>query len=277
MHPLLPFAESSPSYISGQANKANMKSLSERVTELENATLYQIEGPVNPANCAASVEGLLDSLIVLYDECSQSSLRRERTVSNFIETVKPLVEKFKSLRLSRDDFEIIKVIGRGAFGEVCVVRLRGTDKVYAMKILNKWVMLKRAEAACFQEERDVLVNGDRRWITNLHYAFHDEHNLYIVMDYYCGGDLLTLLSKFEDRLPEEMAKFYVAEMVLAIDSIHRLGYVHRDIKPDNVLLDQNGHIRLADFGSCLRLREDGTVQSNVAIGTPDYISPEILR
>ena len=100
---------------------------------------------------------------------------------------------------------------------------------------------------------------------------------YLVMDYYCGGDLLTLLSKFEDRLPEDMAKFYLAEMVLAIDSIHRLRYVHRDIKPDNVLLDANGHIRLADFGSCLRLREDGTVQSNVAIGTPDYISPEILR
>lgn len=97
------------------------------------------------------------------------------------------------------------------------------------------------------------------------------------MDYYCGGDLLTLLSKFEDRLPEDMAKFYLAEMVLAIDSIHKLRYVHRDIKPDNVLLDANGHIRLADFGSCLRLREDGTVQSNVAIGTPDYISPEILR
>lgn len=97
------------------------------------------------------------------------------------------------------------------------------------------------------------------------------------MDYYCGGDLLTLLSKFEDRLPEDMARFYIAEMVLAIDSIHKLGYVHRDIKPDNVLLDANGHIRLADFGSCLKLNDDGMVQSNVAVGTPDYISPEILR
>ncbi|CAB4067561.1 CDC42BP [Lepeophtheirus salmonis] len=97
------------------------------------------------------------------------------------------------------------------------------------------------------------------------------------MDYYCGGDLLTLLSKFEDRLPEDMAKFYISEMVLAIDSIHNLRYVHRDIKPDNVLLDADGHIRLADFGSCLRLCADGTVQSNVAVGTPDYISPEILR
>lgn len=86
-----------------------------------------------------------------------------------------------------------------------------------------------------------------------------------------------MLSKFEDRLPEDMARFYIAEMVLAVDSIHKLGYVHRDIKPDNVLLDANGHIRLADFGSCLKLNEDGMVQSNVAVGTPDYISPEILR
>lgn len=96
------------------------------------------------------------------------------------------------------------------------------------------------------------------------------------MDYYCGGDLLTLLSKV-DRLPEDMAKFYIAEMVLAVSSIHDLRYVHRDIKPDNVLLDANGHIRLADFGSCLKLCDDGTIQSQVAVGTPDYISPEILR
>ncbi|XP_012250949.2 serine/threonine-protein kinase Genghis Khan isoform X1 [Athalia rosae] len=224
-----------------------------------------------------SIETLIDVLLVLYDECCNSSLRREKTVSDFIEFVKPVASCIRSLQLAREDFEIVKVIGRGAFGEVCVVRMRGSDKVFAMKILNKWEMLKRAETACFREERDVLVYGDRRWITNLHYAFQDDNNLYLVMDYYCGGDLLTLLSKFEDRLPEDMARFYIAEMVLAIGSIHDLRYVHRDIKPDNVLLDANGHIRLADFGSCLRLFEDGTVQSNVAVGTPDYISPEILR
>ena len=81
------------------------------------------------------------------------------------------------MRLCKDDFEILKVIGRGAFGEVCVVKMRKTDRVYALKILNKWEMLKRAETACFQEERDVLVFGDRRWITNLHFAFQDETNL----------------------------------------------------------------------------------------------------
>jgi len=95
---------------------------------------------------------------------------------NFI-TVKPVAARVKTLRLTADDFEILKVIGRGAFGEVAVVKQKNSEKVFAMKILNKWEMLKRAETACFQEERDVLVFGDRRWITNLHYAFQDETNL----------------------------------------------------------------------------------------------------
>ncbi|XP_030561218.1 serine/threonine-protein kinase Genghis Khan [Drosophila novamexicana] len=224
-----------------------------------------------------SIDALLDTFILLYDECSNSSLRREKSVSDFLKLAKPFVHIVRKLRLTREDFEILKIIGRGAFGEVCVVRMLSSENIFAMKILNKWEMLKRAETACFREERDVLVLGDRQWITNLHYAFQDNINLYLVMDYYCGGDLLTLLSKFEDKLPEDMAKFYITEMILAINSIHQLKYVHRDIKPDNVLLDKRGHVRLADFGSCLRLDKDGTVQSNVAVGTPDYISPEILR
>lgn len=171
-----------------------------------------------------SVEALLDALIVLYDECCNSSLRREKTVNDFIELVKPVIQLIKNLRLTRDDFEVLKVIGRGAFGEVCVVRMTSTNQVFAMKILNKWEMLKvsklnrysfpcnvyvrkvfltitksssliltfcyvktnllinncilqRAETACFREERDVLVYGDKQWITNLHYAFQDETNL----------------------------------------------------------------------------------------------------
>ncbi|KAK2856532.1 hypothetical protein Q5P01_005267 [Channa striata] len=245
-----------------------------RLKKLEKLIL---DGPAQSNSQCLSVETLLDILVCLYDECNNSPLRREKNILEFLDWAKPFTSKVKQMRLHKEDFEILKVIGRGAFGEVAVVKVKNTDKVFAMKILNKWEMLKRAETACFREERDVLVNGDCQWITTLHYAFQDDNNLYLVMDYYVGGDLLTLLSKFEDRLPEEMAKFYLAEMVMAIDSVHQLHYVHRDIKPDNILLDMNGHIRLADFGSCLKLMEDGTVQSSVAVGTPDYISPEILQ
>uniref|UniRef100_A0A667XSX2 Serine/threonine-protein kinase MRCK alpha n=1 Tax=Myripristis murdjan TaxID=586833 RepID=A0A667XSX2_9TELE len=217
-----------------------------RLKKLEKLIL---DGPAQSNGQCLSVETLLDILICLYDECNNSPLRREKNILEFLDWAKPFTAKVKQMRLHKEDFEILKVIGRGAFGET----------------------------ACFREERDVLVNGDSQWITTLHYAFQDDNNLYLVMDYYVGGDLLTLLSKFEDRLPEEMAKFYLAEMVLAIDSVHQLHYVHRDIKPDNILMDMNGHIRLADFGSCLKLMEDGTVQSSVAVGTPDYISPEILQ
>ena len=139
------------------------------------------------------------------------------------------------------------------------------------------------DVACFREEREVLVRGNSEWITSLHYAFQsrvqfsilflkndvtikflnmiqDNLNLYLVMDYYPGGDLMTLISKFDDQLPEKMAKFYIAEMIVAIESLHQLRYVHRDIKPDNVLIDLQGHIKLADFGSCLKMMADDYVR-----------------
>uniref|UniRef100_H2QGL9 non-specific serine/threonine protein kinase n=2 Tax=Pan TaxID=9596 RepID=H2QGL9_PANTR len=170
----------------------------------------------------------------------------------------PIVVRLKEVRLQRDDFEILKVIGRGAFSEVAVVKMKQTGQVYAMKIMNKWDMLKRGEVSCFREERDVLVNGDRRWITQLHFAFQDENYLYLVMEYYVGGDLLTLLSKFGERIPAEMARFYLAEIVMAIDSVHRLGYVHSKLVP---------------WPGSWKVR----VRSLVAVGTPDYLSPEILQ
>ncbi|XP_068849431.1 myotonin-protein kinase isoform X3 [Capricornis sumatraensis] len=223
------------------------------------------------------LEPLLDLLLGVHQELGASDLAQDKYVADFLEWVEPIASRLKEVRLQRDDFEILKVIGRGAFSEVAVVKMKQTGQVYAMKIMNKWDMLKRGEVSCFREERDVLVNGDQRWITQLHFAFQDENYLYLVMEYYVGGDLLTLLSKFGERIPAEMARFYLAEIVMAIDSVHRLGYVHRDIKPDNILLDRCGHIRLADFGSCLKLRADGTVRSLVAVGTPDYLSPEILQ
>ncbi|XP_050976354.1 myotonin-protein kinase isoform X1 [Labeo rohita] len=241
-----------------------------RVNEPDQSAAGQAKGPV-------SLQTLLDLLVGVYQEFSSPALIREKHVQRFLQWAEPLVRQVRKTRISRDDFDILKVIGRGTFSEVALARMRNTHQVYALKIMNKWNILKRGETACYQEEREVLLKGDRRWITQLHYAFQDDNYLYLVMDYYVGGDLLTLLSKFGDRIPEDMAQFYLAEMVMAIDSVHRLGYVHRDIKPDNILLTADGHVRLGDFGSCLRLEDDGLVHSSLAVGTPDYLSPEILR
>ncbi|XP_068577401.1 myotonin-protein kinase isoform X1 [Cebidichthys violaceus] len=230
----------------------------------------QTTGPVG-------LQTLLDLLVGVYQEFYSTPFAREKYVSGFLQWAEPLVRQVKRTRIKREDFHILKVIGRGTFSEVVVARMQSTQQIYALKIMNKWDMLRQGETACYQEEREVLLRGDRRWITELHYAFQDDNYLYLVMDYYVGGDLLTLLSKFGDRIPEDMAQFYLAEMVMAIDSVHRLGYVHRDIKPDNILLTADGHIKLGDFGSCLRLLEDGLVHSSLAVGTPDYLSPEILR
>ncbi|TSK16128.1 Myotonin-protein kinase [Bagarius yarrelli] len=229
------------------------------------------------AHSPAGLQTLPDLLVGVYEEFQSSDSARDKYIRCFLQWAEPLVNQVKKNRIKRDDFNILKVIGRGTFSEVAVARMRSTQQVYALKIMNKWDMLKRGETACYQEEREVLLKGDRRWITELHYAFQDDNYLYLAMDYYVGGDLLTLLSKFGDHIPEDMAQFYLAEIVMAIDSVHRLGYVHRDIKPDNILLTANGHVRLGDFGSCLRLQNDGLVYSSLAVGTPDYLSPEILK
>lgn len=97
----------------------------------------------------------------------------------------------------------------------------------------------------------------------------------MVMDYMPGGDLVNLMSNYD--VPEKWAKFYCAEVVLAVDAIHKMGFIHRDVKPDNMLLDRSGHLKLADFGTCMKMDEDGLVRSDTAVGTPDYISPEVLK
>jgi Rho-associated protein kinase 2 len=178
-------------------------------------------------------------------------------------------------RMKQDDFKLIKVIGRGAFGEVQLVRHKFTTKVYAMKLLSKYEMIKRSDSAFFWEERDIMAHANSEWIVQLHFAFQDQRYLYMVMDYMPGGDLVNLMSNYE--VPEKWARFYCAEVVMALDAIHSMGFVHRDVKPDNMLLDASGHLKLADFGTCMKMGPDGMVRSETAVGTPDYISPEVLR
>ncbi|XP_063683842.1 citron Rho-interacting kinase-like isoform X2 [Bolinopsis microptera] len=223
-------------------------------------------------------EALLDVLLAVHVECKNSEkLKREKAYASFIQKYDSLVTELNGLKLTKEDFEPKNVIGRGHFGEVRLVREKYTGCVYAMKTLNKQATLDQDSSAFFENERNIMANGSSPWLTALEYAFQDHENLYLVMEFHPGGDLLSFLTRQESQtMDEEMLKFYGAEMVLAINALHELGFVHRDIKPDNILLDRKGHVKLADFGSAARII-DGKVQTGMPVGTPDYIAPEVLQ
>lgn len=177
--------------------------------------------------------------------------------------------------MNPEDFNEIKVLGRGAFGEVQLVRHKSTRALFAMKRLSKYEMIKKIETALFWEERYIMANANSDWIVRLYFAFQDNRYLYMVMEYMPGGDMVTLMENYD--IPEKWAVFYMMEIVLALDTLHDMGFIHRDVKPDNMLLDRGGHLKLADFGTCMRMDDNGLVQSSNAVGTPDYISPEVLQ
>ena len=145
------------------------------------------------------------------------------------------------------DYESIAIIGRGAFGEVHVCREKKTDKIYAVKKIKKNILILKNQIIHVLNEQIFMSRAKSPWIVELKASFQEDDYLYLVMEYLPGGDLMNLLIK-KDILTENEAKFYISELILAIESIHNLDCIHRDIKPDNILIDNNGHIKLSDFG-----------------------------
>ena len=158
----------------------------------------------------------------------------------------------KRQKISIFDFVPIKIIGKGAFGEVRVCKYIPTGDVVAIKKMKKDEMHKKNQVLHVRAEREVLSQAKNQWIVELKFSFQDQKYLYLGMEFLPGGDLMTLLMS-RDILPEEDAKFYAAEMVLAIESVHEMDCIHRDLKPDNVLIDKDGHIKLSDFGLSKKL------------------------
>ena len=158
----------------------------------------------------------------------------------------------KRQKISIFDFVPIKIIGKGAFGEVRVCKYIPTGDVVAIKKMKKDEMHKKNQVLHVRAEREVLSQAKNQWIVELKFSFQDPKYLYLGMEFLPGGDLMTLLMS-RDILPEEDAKFYAAEMVLAIESVHEMDCIHRDLKPDNVLIDKDGHIKLSDFGLSKKL------------------------
>ena len=178
--------------------------------------------------------------------------------------------------ITRQIFDIIKVIGRGNFGKVCLVKKKEASTLYAMKILKKSEIDKKKQKSHTLTERKVLSSADCPFIVKLFWAFQSNSKLYMVLEYMAGGELFFHLSK-EGTFSELRARFYCGEILLALEHLHSNGILYRDLKPENILLDNEGHIRLTDFGLSKNGSDSSNPKAYTFCGTPEYLAPEILK
>ena len=181
-----------------------------------------------------------------------------------------------TVKLTYNDFEPIKLLGRGSFGEVILVRLKANKKIYAMKILNKTLLKMKKQELHTKTERDLMVKINCPFIVNIKSAFQDSSKLYIVSEFMQGGDMFFHLH--DGRIiifNNEKTKFYILELVLALEFLHKKNMVYRDLKPENILLDDKGHVKLTDFGLS-KILEDESDKAFTICGTPQYLAPEVL-
>ena len=201
--------------------------------------------------------------------------------------------KYRKLREKQSirDYTSLAIIGRGAFGEVHVCREKKTGQIVAVKKIRKDVLKIKNQVIHVRNEQLFMSKVKSPWIVELKASFQEDDYLYLVMEYLPGGDFMNLLIK-KDILTEDEAKFYTAELILAIENIHKLDCIHRDIKPDNVLIDKTGHIKLSDFGLAkvspkifeinnnnenIDFKPDSHQKNYSCVGTAYYVAPEVLK
>ena len=188
----------------------------------------------------------------------------------------PVIEMPKELpKVCLDDFDLLKVLGKGGFGKVMLVRKKGTSDIFAMKVLKKEGVIRRNQVAHTKTETHILKQIRHPFLTRMHYAFQSEGKLYMVLNYLPGGELFYRLKR-EGRFSVERVRLYGAEIALGLGHLHSLDMIYRDLKPENILLDEVGHICLTDFG----LSKESVSTPNAArtfCGTPEYLAPEILQ
>ena len=182
-----------------------------------------------------------------------------------------------NVKVSYNDFIPIKLLGRGSFGEVILVRLKANNKVYAMKMLNKMVLKIKKQEFHIKTERDLMVKVHCPFIVNIKTAFQDTNKLYIVSEFMQGGDMFFHMYNGQNKVfNNEKTKFYIMELVLALECLHKQNMVYRDLKPENILIDSKGHLKITDFGLSKILDSDSEKAFTIC-GTPQYLAPEILK
>ena len=213
---------------------------------------------------------------------------KEQIFSEILQSEKKLRRK-NLQKLTIFDYKEIKLIGKGCFGEVFLAQNIKTKEIVAIKKLKKKLIINEDQVLRINNEQDFLSKINSQWIIKIKQSFQEGKYIYLIMEYLEGGDLMKLLIK-QNKFTENEAKFYICEIILAIETIHQLGCIHRDIKPDNILIDKNGHIKLTDFG--LAKIADNIFKEDVVnykgnyniheknysfVGTCLYIAPEILK
>ena len=178
-----------------------------------------------------------------------------------------------STSMSVNDFDLLSVVGKGAYGKVFLAKKkagRNAGRVYAMKVLKKCDVFKKKQVEHTKSEQRILKHVEHPFVVRLRYAFQSDYKLYFVMDYYNGGSLFVHLRKSK-RFPELRARFYAAQLLLAIGHLHKLHIMYRDLKLENILMDAQGNIAITDFGLS---KEDD--EGSTFVGTPEYLAPELL-
>ena len=241
-------------------------------------------------NLKATKSNAINAIIDKINSLQISDEEKLKMLSEFRHTETEELRKTRK-KLTIRDYESIKIIGRGAFGEVHVCRDKKTGEIVAIKKIRKEVLIKKNQIIHIRNEQLFMSKVKSPWIVELKASFQEDDFLYLVMEFLPGGDFMNLLIE-KDKLTEEEAKFYLSELILAVESIHKLDCIHRDIKPDNILIDKNGHIKLSDFG--LAKVSDKLYDQNSSkdpnynpdkrthkklyscVGTAYYVAPEVL-
>ena len=177
-------------------------------------------------------------------------------------------------KVTQNDFEKLKIIGKGSFGNVYLVRHIKTNNYFAMKVLSKSIIKKRQEEDHTITERILMAKLNYPLIVKLHYCFQDKKYLYFIMDLIQGGDLLYHLRRYH-RFDDEKTRFYISEMILILDFLHNNNIMYRDIKPENILIDRTGHIKLVDFGLSKIFEKNEKMYT--ICGTSFYLAPELIK
>ena len=178
-------------------------------------------------------------------------------------------------KLTYNDFEPLKLLGTGSFGRVLLVRFKTNNQLYAMKILSKNQLKITHQEEHTMTERDLMVKLTSPFLVSIKFAFQDESKLYIVSDFMQGGDMFYHLHS-EKNFTEPKAKFYLIEIILGLEHLHKNNMIYRDLKPENILMDSEGHIKLTDFGLSKILNEEDD-KAYTLCGTPQYLAPEVLK